>query len=113
MAVTHAAAAVITGTTLGAHTLTFDCLEKDTEMSAKMAKDTSMKTDIFIIYYIIPGQGLFPHFCISTGRPVHCTVTEVLTQVLLLILRPPPQVTEHAPHRPHGLHLADQMESQG
>lgn len=59
----------------------------------------------------IPGHGLFPHFWISTGRPTHCTVTEVLTHVLLLILRPPPQVTEHDPQRPHGLQLATEIHS--
>lgn len=58
----------------------------------------------------VPGHGLFPHFCISTGRPAHCTVIEDLTQVLLRILRPPPQVAEQVPHRPHGLHLADYTE---
>ena len=55
----------------------------------------------------LPGHGLFPHFWTSTGRPAHWIVSDVRTQVLLLILRPPPQVTEHVPHRPHGLHLAD------
>lgn len=58
------------------------------------------------MWLCIPGHGVFPHFWISTGRPTHCTVAEVLTQVLLLILRPPPQVTEHDPQGPHGLHLA-------
>lgn len=81
-------------------------LGEDTDIWALMDEDS--KKDI-MTSSAVPGHGLLPHFCISAGRPEHWTVTELLAQVLLLILRPPPQVTEHIPHRPHELHFADHI----
>lgn len=104
MAITHTAVTVLAGTALAAHNLTFDCAKENPKILIQCHQEIQLKTHDT---HYVPGHGLLPHFCISTGRPVHCTVVEFLTQVLLLTLRPPPQVTEHAPHRPHRLHSAD------